>query len=308
VRVLRGEPSGWDLQTARVAVAVGVFDGVHRGHRHVLGVLTGRAAARGLAAAVLTFEPHPLMVVAPDRAPVMLTTIDQRLELLADAGVEIVAVLDFDERVRDWSPAGFVAETLGGPLAARLVVVGEDFRFGKDRVGDAGLLRELGVGTGFDTEVVSLVGEGRPVSSTHIREMIGAGDVAGAAVALSRHHELWGEVIAGDGRGRSIGIPTANLALPAGLAVPKRGVYAVTAGRSAAERIAGVANVGVRPTFGETAETVEAHLLDFADDLYGQVLRVRFVARIRDEQKFGSAAELVGQIGRDIEVARSVLG
>jgi riboflavin kinase/FMN adenylyltransferase len=265
------------------------------------------AAEVGLPPGVLTFEPHPLRIVAPDDAPAMLTGIDHRLELLAALGVEVAAVLEFDEVVREWSPTRFLTETLAGPLAAELVVVGEDFRFGKDRKGDVALLGELGGELGFTTEAVSLVGGEVPVSSTRIREMIFAGDVTGAAASLTRPHELWGEVVPGEGRGRTIGIPTANLAVSSGMAVPKRGVYAVTMGRTADESLPGVANLGVRPTFDGEVETIEAHVLDFDGDLYGQQVRVRFVDRIRDEQKFESVDSLVEQIGRDMERARAIL-
>jgi riboflavin kinase/FMN adenylyltransferase len=306
VKVLRGDPAEWDSGGDRGVFAVGVFDGVHLGHRYILSVLRDRAVETGLTAGVLTFEPHPLRIVAPDHAPAMLTGIDHRLELLAALGVEVTAVLGFDEEVREWTPARFLAETLAGPLAAELVVVGEDFRFGKDRIGDVALLGELGSQLGLTPEVVSLVGGDTPVSSTRIREMIIAGDVSGAAVSLARPHELWGEVVPGDGRGRTIGIPTANVAVSPEMAIPQRGVYAVTVGRHAAETMPAVANVGVRPTFGGEVETIEAHLLDFDADLYGQDLRVRFIDRIRGEQKFESAEALVAQIGRDIEQARQL--
>lgn len=307
MRVVRGRPSTWPLAGARRAVAVGVFDGVHLGHRQVLGRLRQRATESGLEAGVLTFDPHPLAVVAPERAPAMLTGIEHRLELLDGLQVDLAAVLTFDDVVREWSPTAFVTETLASALAADLVVVGEDFRFGKDRTGHAGLLRELGSGLGFETEIVPLVGGDRPVSSTRIREMIAAGDVTGAAAALGRQHELWGEVVAGDGRGRSIGVPTANLAIPGGMSVPGGGVYAATAGRVSDEVIPAVVNIGIRPTFDGRVETVEAHLLGFDGDLYGETLRVRFVARIRGEQRFDGIDALVAQIGRDIEAARELM-
>lgn len=307
MRVLRGHPSEWDSAAGRGAIAVGVFDGVHLGHRYVLSALHDRAEATGLVPGVLTFDPHPLTIVAPDHAPALLTGIDHRLELLAALGVEVAAVLEFDETVRDWSPATFLVETLAGPLAADMVVVGEDFRFGKDRAGDVALLVELGSGLGLTPEIVSLVGGDAPVSSSRIREMIFAGDVIGAAVSLVRPHELWGEVVPGDGRGRTIGVPTANLAVPPGMAVPMRGVYAVTVGRNADEALPGVANIGIRPTFDGQTETLEAHLIDFDGDLYGQHLRVRFVDRIRDELKFDGVEALVGQIRADIERARRIL-
>ena len=307
MRVVRGRPSTWSLAGIRRAVAVGVFDGVHLGHRHVLAQLRQRASESGIEAGVLTFDPHPLAVVAPERAPAMLTGIEHRLELLDGLQVDVAAVLTFDDVVREWSPTAFVTETLGSAMAADLVVVGEDFRFGKDRTGHVGLLRELGSGLGFETVIVPLVGEDWPVSSTRIREMIAAGDVAGATAGLGRPPALWGAVVAGDGRGRSIGVPTANLDIPGGMAVPGGGVYAATAGRSADEVLPAVVNIGVRPTFDGRAETVEAHLLGFDGDLYGEILRVRFVARIRDEQRFDGIDALVAQIERGIEAARELL-
>lgn len=308
MRVLRGHPSGWNPDGSRKALAVGVFDGIHVGHRHVLAALGDRAADLGVETAVVTFDPHPLAIVAPERVPAMLTTIEQRLELIEGLGIDLTAVVTFDQELRGWSPATFVSEILAGLLHAGVVVVGEDFRFGKDRTGHVGLLRELGSALGFDTEVVPLVGGDEPMSSTRIRAMIAAGEVAGAAEALSRPHEVRGPVVPGDGRGRAIGVPTANLAVPAGAAVPRRGVYAITAGRSAAEAVPGVANVGVRPTFGGNTEVVEAHLFDFAGDLYGAALRVRFVDRIRDERRFAGAEALVAQITEDLAAARALLG
>ena len=307
MKVLRGLPSHWPSDGVARAVTVGVFDGVHLGHRHIVRVLGERAAADGLEPAVITFDPHPLAVVTPDRAPAMLTGIEHRIELLGSLGVELVAVLPFDETVRAWSAEAFVGETIAGALRAGLVVVGTDFRFGRGRAGDVDLLAELGEASGFGVEVVPLVGDDLPVSSTRIREMIAGGEVAVAAEALGRPHELWGEVVAGDGRGRSIGVPTANLAVAPGMALPGRGVYAATAGRAREEAIPAVANVGTRPTFDGEDVTVEAHLLEFDEDLYGEVLRLRFVDRIRDEQRFEGPEELVEQIRRDIERAHEIL-
>jgi len=308
VRVLRGHPSSWSPGTGTRAIAVGVFDGIHIGHRHVLAALRQRGADLGVESAVVTFDPHPLAIISPDRVPAMLTTIEQRLELIEGLGIDLTAVVTFDEGVRLWSPATFVTNLLAGTLRAGVVVVGEDFRFGRDRTGHVGLLRELGNGLGFETEVVSLVGGDQPVSSTRIRVMIAAGDVGTAAEALTRLHEVRGTVVPGDGRGRTIGVPTANVGVAAGIAVPRRGVYAVRCGRSADEFLPGVANVGVRPTFDGKTEVVEAHLFDFDEDLYGSELRVHFVDRIRDERKFGNVEALVDQIGRDGAAARAILG
>jgi riboflavin kinase / FMN adenylyltransferase len=307
VRVLRGNPGDWPASDTGRAVAIGVFDGLHVGHLHVLEVLRARAEESGLESCVLTFDPHPMTVVAPEHAPRSLTTLERRIELLEDLGIDCVAVVTFDDEVRSWSPASFTADLLVDAVGSTVVVVGEDFRFGRDRTGHVGLLREMGSALGFETVVIPLVGSDSPVSSTRIREMIAAGDVAGAASALGRPHEVAGIVVPGDGRGRTVGVPTANLDLPDGLAVPGRGVYAVLAGRDAAESMPGVANIGVRPTFGGDAEVLEVHLLDGDVDLYGVSLRVRFIGRIRDERRFPDVDALVAQIRADIEEARALL-
>lgn len=308
MRVLRGEPGEWAIEARPRAMTIGVYDGVHLGHRHVLEVLRELAGERSLAeVGVVTFDPHPLRVVAPERAPLMLTTVEQRLELLADLGIDLTAVIRFDDAMRRRTPASFVGEVLGGVLGARLVAVGEDFRFGRDRTGNVASLHELGDVHGFETRVVPLVGAERPVSSTAIRAMITGGDVVQAAAALARPHEVPGTVIPGDGRGRSIGFPTANLDVPEDLVIPAGGVYAVRAAPPGEPFVDGVANIGVRPTFGGTRQLVEVHLLDTDRDLYGRRLRVRFVDRIRDERRFESVELLVAQIRRDVDAARELL-
>ncbi len=307
MKVLDGDFEAWVPPEGGAAVAVGVFDGVHRGHQAVLAGLTRRAAELGgLVTTVLTFDRHPLEVIAPDRAPRLLTTPQRRAELLAAAGVERLAVLTFDERVRGMTPEDFAAEVLVGALGASLVTVGADFRFGKDRSGDVTELKELGLGLGYYVEEVDLLGDGAPVSSTRIRAAVAAGDVAEAAAQLGRLFELVGEVVEGDRRGATIGFPTANLALPDNLLLPGRGVYAAWVEVGGAMHPA-VVNVGVRPTFGGEREMVEAHLLDFDGDLYGRELSVRFVARLRDEQRFAGVDELVAQIGRDVVAGRARL-
>jgi riboflavin kinase/FMN adenylyltransferase len=290
------------------AVTIGVYDGVHRGHRHVLELLAERARDLGdVESTVVTFDPHPMTTVAPERAPRMLTSLEHRLELLEPLGIDLVAVLTFDDAMRDLSPARFAGAVLDGALAASVVVVGGDFRFGRDRTGHVGLLRELGSVHGFETEIVDLVGGEEPVSSTAIRAMVAAGDVRGAGAALRRAHEIRGTVVPGDGRGRTIGIPTANVAVVEGSAVPARGVYAVWSGVVGEEPTPAVANIGVRPTFGGEREAVEVHLLDRDRDLYGRRVRLAFAARIRDERRFAGIDELVDQIRADIGRARGLL-
>lgn len=311
MRLERHGSGSWSDASDGVAVALGVFDGVHVGHRHVLTMLAERAGSLGVPPAVLTFDPHPLEVVAPDRAPRLLTTVEHRIELFGRLGIGLTAVLRFDDEVRDVTPAAFASGALADDLGARLVVVGEDFRFGRDRTGHVGLLAELGEGLGFRLEVVPLVGADRPWSSTRIRTMVGEGDVRGAAEALGRPHEVWGTVVRGDRRGHRVGFPTANLAVDRHIALPANGVYAVTVGHDALEALRGVANVGVRPTFGggeDTAPVVEAHLLDAEDpDLYGDDLRVRFVERLRRERPFDGIEALRAQIREDVGAAREAL-
>ncbi len=308
MRVLRGDYDGWVPPERGAAVAVGVFDGVHRGHQAVLAGLQERGAELGgLPATVLTFDRHPLEVIAPDRAPRLLTAPRRKLELLAELGVHAVAVLTFDERARGLTPEEFAADVLVGGLGASLVVVGADFRFGKDRSGDVDELRDLGLGLGYYVEEVALLGDGAPVSSTRIRAAVAAGDVEAAALDLGRLFELEGEVVEGDGRGGTVGFPTANLAIAPSLLLPGRGVYAAWADAPDSTWPA-VVNVGVRPTFGGEREVVEAHLLDFEGDLYGAPLRLRFVARLRDERRFSGIDELSAQIARDVEAGRAALG
>jgi riboflavin kinase/FMN adenylyltransferase len=309
MRVVTGPPQGWGLPARGRAVTVGVFDGLHAGHRAVLGLLRRRATELGgLETAVVTFDPHPLAVVAPEHAPRLLTGIAHRLELLEAAGVDVTAVVTFDEEIRLLTPAAFAAGVLAGALHARLVVVGEDFRFGHHRLGNVASLAELGDAHGFAAEILPLVGGQAPVSSTRVRAMVAAGDVEAAAAALGRPHELRGTVVPGEGRGRALGFPTANVALDPGLAVPGSGVYAVRAGRLGEPLRAGVANVGTRPTFGGGERGLEVHLLDGAADLYGATLRVAFVSRLRDERLFADGGELAAQIEADAAAARRRLG
>jgi riboflavin kinase/FMN adenylyltransferase len=308
MRVLTGSPAGWNLQAHPRAVTIGVFDGLHQGHRHVISLLRSRAAGLGgMECAVVTFDPHPLTVVAPEHAPRLLTGIDHRLELLSAAGLDLAAVLPFDEEMRHLTSAAFAAAVLRDALQARLVVVGEDFRFGHQRTGNVASLAELGDAHGFAAEVVPLVGGQAPLSSTRIRAMVAAADLAGAAAALGRPHEVRGTVVRGDGRGRSLGYPTANVAVPAGLALPPAGVYAVRAGPRGIALGPAVANLGTRPTFAGGEEALEVHLLEPPGDLYGTTLRVAFVARLREERRFTGPSELAAQIAADVAAARAIL-
>jgi len=308
MKVVTGPPREWSLPPRGRAVTVGVFDGLHAGHRAVLGLLARRATELGgLETAVVTFDPHPLAVVAPEHAPLLLTDISHRLELFEEAGLDVAAVVPFGRETRLLTAAAFASVVLAGALRARLVVVGEDFRFGHHRLGNVASLAELGDAHGFAAEILPLVGGQAPISSTRVRAMVAAGEVEAAAAALGRPHEVRGTVVAGDGRGRRLGFPTANLALPPGLAVPADGVYAVWAGLPGAELRPGVANVGTRPTFGGEERNVEVHLLEGSGDLYGVTLRVAFVARLRDERRFDAPGDLAAQIAADAAAARERL-
>jgi riboflavin kinase/FMN adenylyltransferase len=293
------------------AVTIGAYDGVHLGHRALLSELGSRARARGLASAVVTFDRHPAMVVRPDSAPPLLTDLDQKLELLEDCGIDLTLVVPFDRERANETAEDFVTEVLVGSLGARLVVVGEDFHFGHGRKGNVAMLGELGAVAGFDVEGVALTGEsGDPVSSTRIRRLVADGDVSGAAELLGRPHQVRGEVVHGDGRGAAeLGIPTANVAVPAEIALPGLGIYAGRYLRpDGSEHLAAI-SVGRRPTFYDDAPAplVEAYLLDFDGDLYGEEARVGFVTRLREERRFDSVDDLVAQMQRDVVEARAIL-
>jgi len=297
-------------------VTIGVYDGVHLGHHAVLRLVRELADARGLAAVCVTFDRHPAEVVRPESAPKLLTTPEQKLELLAATGyLDLAFVLTLDE-ARSQEPAEhFVREVLAGAAHARLVVVGADFHFGKGRGGDVALLQRMGAELGFEVLGVGLEAApggtaqgGTIYSSTAIREHLAAGDVAAAAELLGRAHEVRGVVVEGDRRGRERGYPTANVAVPNRCCLPADGIYAGTfVGADGVERSTAI-SLGRRPTFYEAAESslLEAYVLDFDGDLYGQAVKVRFVQRLRGEQKFDSIDDLVAQIAHDVDDVRRV--
>jgi riboflavin kinase / FMN adenylyltransferase len=294
------------------ALVVGNFDGVHRGHQAVLNQVVSDARALHLAPCVLTFDPHPAAVVGP-AAPPLLTTLQRRAELVGALGVERAYVRRFDAAFAAWAPERFARELVADALRARMVVVGENFRFGARRSGDLALLRTLGEQLGFEVRVHPVARDAHgPFSSTRARDAIAAGQLEEAARVLGRPHELSGLVVHGDERGRLLGFPTANFDSAPEM-LPPDGVFAVRVevvdpqgdGRSIAM---GLTNIGVRPTVSRDAKrTIETYLVDFAGDLYGQRLRLRLVARLRDERKFGSVDDLKAQIGRDVAAARDRL-
>jgi riboflavin kinase/FMN adenylyltransferase len=305
------------LDAAPCALVIGNFDGVHLGHQAVLREAVADARARGLSPCVLTFAPHPAGVVGRG-APPMLTTIERRAELVGELGVERMYVRRFDLAFAAWEPARFASELVVQTLGAKLVGVGANFRFGAKRAGELTLLRELGGTLGFDVHVHAVASDaiGR-YSSTRAREAVRVGDLEQVRHVLGRPHALSGVVVHGNERGRTIGVPTANLDDVPEL-LPPHGVYAVTVDRADGEPAnggdlpfvplaGGITNIGVRPTVGGGKLSIETFLFDFAGDLYGARLRVHLVARIRDERKFASLDELKEQIARDVAAARAAL-
>lgn len=298
------------------AVTIGAYDGVHVGHQAVIGEVRRRAEARGLRSAVVTFDRHPASVVRPDSAPKLLTDLDQKLELLAATGVDYCLVVTFDEERSRETADDFTRDVLAACLNARVVVVGEDFHFGYKRSGDVTSLTRLGKELGFDVEGIDLVdvdgnanGEAERVSSTRIRQALAAGDLPEANVMLGRPYEVRGVVARGDGRGRELGFPTANLNVPDDVLLPADGVYAGWYERPNGDVHPAAINLGRRPQFYEDApfSLLEAHLLDFDGDLYDQPAKVRFMTRLRAEQRFESVEALVAQIRRDCDEARRIL-
>lgn len=309
---------GYEPDARGAVVTIGAYDGVHLGHEAVLRLVSDLASARGHEAVCLTFDRHPAEIVRPESAPKQLTTLEQKLELLEATGfVDTTCVLTFDEE-RSREPAEeFVQQVLVDGLDARLVVVGADFHFGHRRHGSVKLLEKMGAELGFEVLGLGLVpiegdATGLPYSSTRIRDLLGAGDVAGAAALLGRPprpYEVRGTVEEGDKRGRELGFPTANLAVPARVCLPADGIYAgwfVT--DDGATRPCAI-SLGRRPTFYESAPVslLEAFLLDFDGDLYGQAVKVCFVDRIRAEQRFDDVDDLIAQMHRDVDHVRTVL-
>jgi riboflavin kinase / FMN adenylyltransferase len=277
-----------ELEARPRAVAVGTFDGVHRGHRRVLEAAL--AAAPALMPTVITFWPHPRTVLGNEVR--LLTTLDRRLELLAEAGVGETLVVEFTPELARTEPVAFVDELLR-PIGTELVVAGANFRFGRGRSGDLGTFEQLGL----DVERVELV---PGVSSTTIREVLGAGEVESAALMLGRPPEVEGTVVSGDARGGTLGYPTANMRVPPDLLVPAYGIYA---GLATGYRAA--VSIGTNPHYGGSERRIEAFLLDFEGDLYGERLIVELWRRLRDERAFESEDELVAQITRDVEQTRT---
>lgn len=296
-------PSGRVGPLPAPVVTIGNFDGVHLGHQSILAALRQRADALHGTAVVVTFDPHPQKVLHPDAAPLLIATPAQKERWLAAAGVDHLLIVPFTAALAALEPADFVDQVLLADLDVRAVHVGRNFRFGRGRSGDVATLEDLGRRRGFHAEAVPGVRlQGARISSSRVREALGRGDVELAARLLGREEEIEGVVVAGDGRGRTLGVPTANLRADNEL-VPRAGVYAtrlVLDGRA----LPAVTNIGTRPTFPGAGAATETHVLDFDGDLVGRSVALRFRARLRDERRFDTPADLVRQIRDDVAAAR----
>ena len=297
--------SGLPPDVAGTVVTVGSFDGVHRGHMAVLEEINRRAEARGLHSVLVTFDRHPLTVVRPEAAPGLLTTPDEKKEILSQSGLDYVAFLPFTRALSEYGPEEFVNHVLRKRFRVAELVIGYDHGFGRGREGDIGLLRRLGHAHGFAVDVVpAVVCGGSPVSSTRIRARVTEGNVEQAARDLGRPYSFRGPVVTGLGRGRDLGFPTANIAAPGGgKLLPLQGIYAVRASLRTEIR-SGLLHLGPRPTFAGSPPSIELYILDFDEDIYGEPVRVDFLKRLRDVQPFATAGELVEQMKKDRDAAR----
>ncbi|MGV0643359.1 bifunctional riboflavin kinase/FAD synthetase [Mycolicibacterium sp. XJ879] len=315
-------PTDW----GRCVITIGVFDGVHRGHQELISRAVKAGHARGVPTVVMTFDPHPMEVVFPGSHPAQLTTLTRRAELVEELGVDVFLVMPFTADFMKLTPERYIHELLVERLHVVEVVVGENFTFGKKAAGNVELLRKAGERFGFSVENMSLVSEvtehshdeAVTYSSTYIRSCVDAGDVVAAAEALGRPHRVEGVVVRGDGRGKVLGFPTANVAPPMYAAIPADGVYAawftvlgygpIAGSVIPGERYQAAVSVGTNPTFSGRTRTVEAFVLDTEADLYGQHVALDFVARIRGQEKFADVDDLIEAMGADTERARSILG
>jgi len=303
------EESGLPPYVKATVITVGTFDGVHRGHRDVIERLVARSLTLKIPSVLVTFEPHPLQIVNPSAAPLLLTTHDEKLEVIAETGVDYMAVVPFTTELASYSAEDFVELVLRRCFRMRELLIGYDHGFGRQRAGNVDVLRRLGERDGFRLEVVDPVStpDGHSVSSTSIRRAIAGGDLDRAAASLGRLYSVSGRVIEGAQRGRTIGFPTLNLGPPPPRKLlPPEGVYAVRV-QTPVGPVGGMMNLGPRPTFGDSAASLEAHLFDTAGNFYGAHVRVDFVARLRETRKFASAEQLSAQLRHDERDARALV-
>ena len=284
----------------------GVFDGLHLGHQAVIHQVVRQAAARDLSSAALAFYPHPIAFLAPERCPPILTPRQKRIELLEELGIDTAVFVRFDAYLAQMSPSAFVQDVLVDKLRAKQVIVGYACQFGKNRAGNAEVLQSLGAQFNFNVTITppTLV-KGMPVHSTRVREAVQQGELHLAVELLGRPHSIMGKIVRGDGRGRQLGYPTANIRAE-NQVHPPNGVYAIRAKLD--DRVyGGILNMGVRPTFDGPSFQIEAHLFDFNEDVYDKEIEIFFIKKVRDERKFPNLEALVKRIGRDVDVARGIL-
>ncbi len=303
MRVTRGIPAA---AATPAALTIGNFDGVHLGHQAMLAELKRASAGLGLPACVMTFEPHPREFFAPDKAPTRLTSLREKLELLAACGVDRVHVCRFDYRLAQTTAEDFIERIIARGLMARWVLVGDDFRFGARRAGSLVMLKQAAPAMGFEVAAIaSVMLDGERVSSTALRQALETGDLDRAGRLLGRAYSISGRVVAGDGLGRKLGFPTANVQMTRNRP-PFTGIYTVRLHGAADEPLDGVASLGVRPTVKQQgAPVLEVHALDFTGDLYRRHVRVEFLHRLRDEEKYADLATLTRQIALDVENAKT---
>lgn len=296
--------------TARgTTLTVGTFDGVHRGHQRVLECIARRGDEMGLSSVVVTFDPHPLEIVRKEAAPPLLTLPSEKIEVIAESGINYLAIVPFTKTLQRYDAAAFVDQILRQRFHVKHLVIGHDHGFGRGRAGDVEVLRRLGETRGFTVEVISAVDgtDGVPISSTIIRQAVAAGDLERAARLLGRPYSIAGRVQSGDRRGRLLGFPTINLGAPSPRKLlPPAGVYAIRA-QTHLGHFGGMMNLGTRPTFGDEAIAIEAHLFDAEGDFYGRTVRIDVLARLRDTKKFDGAEALVAQLRDDEREARLAL-
>lgn len=295
---------GW----GRSVLTIGVFDGVHKGHQEIIGHTVKRARDLGMQAVVMTFDPHPSEVVRPGSHPAVLTEPTRKAELIEQLGVDVLCVVPFTPEFSRLPAEEFVHDVLVEHLHVALVVVGENFRFGHRAAGDVPMLERLGRAFGFSVEPSRLIaGDSAVLSSTYVRACVDAGDVVAAAAALGRSHRIEGVVVRGDRRGRQLGFPTANLVTGRYVAVPGDGVYAAWLVRMDGQRLPAAVSVGTNPTFSGQERRVEAFVLDFDGDLYGERLALDFVTKLRDMRTYEGVEPLAAQIREDVAQTRALL-
>jgi riboflavin kinase/FMN adenylyltransferase len=293
------------LNLSASVVTLGNFDGIHLGHQALIGGAVAEAKKLAIPSVVLTFEPHPLKVLVPERAPKMLLTHKDKMQLLHGLGVDVVVIQNFDLTFAKLAAADFVRIFLVDQLKARKIWVGRDLRFGHGRQGSVAELENWGRAQGFGvTTVDAVVVDGVRVSSSRIRSLVMEGQVEAVAPLMGRYHFVSGRVVAGHKRGREIGFPTANIAARTEV-LPADGIYA-TLIELADRRLLSVSSIGVNPTFGDGPRTLESYVLNFAEDIYDEAVRLSFVRRIREEKKFASVEALIGQINRDVDYAETI--